>query len=426
MIIHRAVFGMGIALINNWQIIRERFNPDFGLDNNPIKQGKIDEYTGLKCLSLEEINDPASLKVLITAGDPYYAKMMGRQLEQLGIDYDILVDKLDEWCDELELPWHLHDITIPGKKIILINSPEHDNVGDHLISLSEMSFLTENFEDYHIFEVTDIEYLWHHNRIKKHITSEDIILVTGGGFLGSLWLYNAENNVRNIIKEYPDNKIIVLPQTVFFEDNEKGHYEYNITREIYVGHKKLILCAREENSYQLFTKILGGVEHAKNVYLLPDMALMYKYTVNSRRDNKKAIVCFRTDKERILDDSSCQIIKETLTKAGYSVTDISMHSGHFDGIEGRKQQVENKLEEIGSSGLVITDTLHCMISAALTETNCVAFDNLSGKVGNVYRWIENLGYVKFCNCIEKINEMIECSSKKIPISLTKKMCTGMN
>lgn len=414
MIRQKAVFGMGICLINNWPLIKEHFNPDFGLDNNKTKQGLVDDYTGLMCMSFQELTDTNSLDVLITAGDPYYAMTMGKQLKKLGINYEILAEKLDEWCEDIELPEHLADMKKTGKKIILFNSPEHDNVGDHLISLSEMAFLEENFKDYQVFEVTDIEYLWHHLKIRKLVTSEDIILVTGGGFLGSLWLYNAEDNVRRIINEYTDNRVIILPQTIFFENNEKGQYEYNITKEIYKSHKNLVLCGRENVSYELFKNLIEQSENdcihdsagKSKAYLMPDMALLYKYTCKSLKDKKKALICFRNDKEKMIDGNSLNIIKDCLLKSGYNIQEISMHSGCFDGIAGREKQVNGKLEEIGSAEIVITDTLHCMISAALTGTNCIAFNNVSGKVGNVFKWIQNLGYIAFCNSTDHINELI--------------------
>ena len=123
------------------------------------------------------------------------------------------------------------------KKILLFNTPEHDNVGDHLITLSEMDFLKTHFNDYEIYEITDIEYTWYHSAIKSRVGVDDIILITGGGFLGSLWLYNGENNVRRILQEYPCNRIIILPQTIYFEENARGKMELKKTIDIYSQHK---------------------------------------------------------------------------------------------------------------------------------------------------------------------------------------------
>ncbi len=81
------------------------------------------------------------------------------------------------------------------------------------------------------------------------------------------------------------------------------------------------------------------------------------------------------------------------------------------GINGRKEQVYNKLAQIQDSGLVVTDTLHCMISAALTGTPCIAFNNLSGKVENVYKWIEKMPYIQLCNERTEFEDKVQALDK---------------
>ena len=51
----RFVFGMGIALINHWKIIKKNFNPDYGIDNDKSKWGKSDTYTNLTCIAPEKL-----------------------------------------------------------------------------------------------------------------------------------------------------------------------------------------------------------------------------------------------------------------------------------------------------------------------------------------------------------------------------------
>ena len=107
-----AVFGMGITLINNWEIIRSKFCPDFAIDNNPQKRGTKDGYTGLKCYSLEDIAGLNEIEVLITAGDPYAVRAIADQLKELSIPFVVLLDKIDEWCKDIPLPAELKGMEI--------------------------------------------------------------------------------------------------------------------------------------------------------------------------------------------------------------------------------------------------------------------------------------------------------------------------
>jgi exopolysaccharide biosynthesis predicted pyruvyltransferase EpsI len=412
----RFVFGMGIALINHWKIIKKNFNPDYGIDNDKSKWGREDTYTNLTCIAPEALSGQKDAEVLITIGDPYVIETVKKQLDDMHIQYKVLIQEIDKWTSEENMPKRLQSMSLNEKKILLFNTPEHDNIGDHLITLAELDFLKRYFQDYKIYEITDIEYSWYHLKIKKNITVNDIILITGGGFLGSLWLYNGEENVRNILKEYPDNKVIILPQTIYFEKNKRGEKELQVTKQIYNRHQNLIVCAREEKSYETFSQILKP--HIR-VELLPDIALLYHIDSVKKERKGNALLCLRNDKEKVLTDIEQREIEQKLVSQGWEVKKTSMHSGKFLGIDERKKQVYDKLEQIQNSGLVVTDTLHCMLAATITGTPCIAFNNLSDKVKNVYKWIEKMSYVQFCD------EIAEFESKVKALDVASEICNNI-
>ena len=389
----RAVLGMGITLMNNWQIVKEKFAPDFAVDNNPAKWNTKDNFTGLECVPLDSIKNPESIEVLITAGDPYAIEAISRQLDEKHITYLVLLQMIDEWCKELPLPDDINDIQREDHKILLLNTPEHDNIGDHLIAVSEINLIKKLCSERAFFEITDMEYLWYKNRIKQRVSSDDLIIITGGGFMGSLWLYNTEDNIRNVLEEYPENRIVIFPQTVYFENNERGKKEYQKSVAIYRKHKNLTICAREKQSYDMLVNMVGSSE---KIRLLPDMALFYDAIDFSTSKRDRILYCFRQDKESVLDEQSRQCIVEILNKTDADVLSTSMHEGVFDK-KKRKTQVDKKLYELSTAKLVVTDTLHCMVSAALVGTACIFFDNLSGKVRNVYKWIDNNEYLHYCS-----------------------------
>ena len=132
----RFVFGMGIALINHWKIIKKNFNPDYGIDNDKSKWGKSDTYTNLTCIAPEKLYGQKDAEALITVGDPYIIEKIKKQLEDMHIPYKVLVQEIDKWTSGEKLPEHLRSMSDNEKKILLFNTPEHDNIGDHLITLA--------------------------------------------------------------------------------------------------------------------------------------------------------------------------------------------------------------------------------------------------------------------------------------------------
>lgn len=113
-------------------------------------------------------------------------------------------------------------------------------------------------------------YCAYKNEIQKIITAGDIILIHGGGFLGDLWL-NEEEMARDILVRFPDNKVIILPQTIFFTTGV-GRAEYEKSKQIYSQHRNLSIFVRDSNSYQLLKKMLPN----NNIELTPDMVLLWK------------------------------------------------------------------------------------------------------------------------------------------------------
>ena len=110
--------------------------------------------------------------------------------------------------------------TCTTKRILIIGTPEHGNLGDHLIAEAELQFFDDHFSDYTIIEITGPHYRLFKDTIAKLIFKTDVIVITGGGFLGTLWM-NEEIMVREIIETFNDNKVVILPDA---NHNLKLHY----------------------------------------------------------------------------------------------------------------------------------------------------------------------------------------------------------
>ena len=75
--------------------------------------------------------------------------------------------------------------------------------------------------------------------------------------------------------------------------------------------------------------------------------------------------------------------------------------------ENRQREVTKKLKEFSEAKLIVTDRLHGMIFAALTNTPCIALSNSNGKVQAVYEWIKENEYIIFADDIEQIPNILQ-------------------
>ena len=87
------------------------------------------------------------------------------------------------------------------------------------------------------------------------------ILVHGGGNLGELYREHI-SFLFQLVKKYPNNRIIVFPQTIFYQNMDLLHRDIELLRQ----HHDLHFCIRDKKGYELIKNELP------HVYLLPDMS----------------------------------------------------------------------------------------------------------------------------------------------------------
>lgn len=80
------------------------------------------------------------------------------------------------------------------------------------------------FQDLLCLEFSIFEYNRNKDLLEKLVNQEDIIIITGGGNFDNLWL-TEENQRRDIVGRFPNNKIIVMPQSISFTNDEEGAKE---------------------------------------------------------------------------------------------------------------------------------------------------------------------------------------------------------
>ncbi len=265
------------------------------------------------------------------------------------------------------------------KKAVLIGVPHHNNLGDHAIVLAEREYIEDNFKEYQYYEVSEETAEKCLEKVEKHIHPEDILFLHGGGNLGDEYLY-VEEARRKVVQLFPNNIIIFFPQTMHFSNTEKGKRELNKSREIYANHKKLVMVAREEVSYQTMKKEF----YENNVIKTPDIVTyLNKNGIDQKRDG--ALLILRSDIEANLDDEKIRQIEQTTLKYFKDVVYDDTAKGPGILSKYREEKIEEMLKKYRKCQLVITDRLHGMIFATITSTPCIALGNYNHKINHVVK-----------------------------------------
>lgn len=155
-----------------------------------------------------------------------------------------------------------------GPKCVFLDLPYYQNIGDVLIWEGTAQFLTDCGIrcDYQASKET---FDW------REIPADTTIILQGGGNFGDVWLPHQQFRME-VVERYKANRIVVLPQTVFYEDE-------TVLREqaaLFAAHPDLIICARDKASEELLK-----THFSNDVVLLPDMA----FCISTERLNRMKV-----------------------------------------------------------------------------------------------------------------------------------------
>lgn len=272
-------------------------------------------------------------------------------------------------------------------RIFIYQLPIYGNIGDQAIAYAMIEFLKRQFEEYEIIE----------NRVSypdfkniENLSKRDKICLIGGGNFGDLYPY--EMWYRNyVIKKHPNTQIIIFPVSIYYTNlgNNKYDNRYYTNRNIY-------LMVREQKSYQ----------YAKNNFkcnciLVPDIVNYLSINFDTNKSSEEICVLKRNDIETEIEPEE---LINVLTSLGvnYSFEDNHVESRVYSSIE-MEHLVLKQLKNISSYDLIITDRLHGMIFAYVTNTPAIVLP-ANIKIEESYKlWYSSIESIHYIDNIEKLD-----------------------
>lgn len=275
------------------------------------------------------------------------------------------------------------------QRIWIFLAADYGNLGDVAITKAQHIFLQSQYPTSEIYEVPISQTIKALPCIRKIIRPNDIITIVGGGNMGDL--YDDIEYLRQIvIKMFPKHTIISFPQSIYFSKSRYGQKRLKEAQRIYSKHPKLTLLARDPVS---FSRMQEYFPHTL-IKLCPDIVLSQDARQYISR-NKTALYCLRKDKEQSCInitqiDSLNLYITKRYTNVKYIDTQINDCYVKKNGGDKYLKQI---LGTFSQAGLVITDRLHGMIFAFITQTPALVFDNSTQKISSTYSWIKDCGFI---------------------------------
>lgn len=269
-------------------------------------------------------------------------------------------------------------------RLFIFGTPLYANYGDLAIALSEIQFFKENFSDVQCVDVPREYWEKEKQTIISMVTEKDLIFITGGGFLGDVWL-DEEMFVMDVLNTFRTNVFVFLPHSIDFKTNtsERKHFE-EINRLPYKW-----LCFREQHSYEIAKKYIDE----KICFLIPDMVLNLQIQKNSEYEaNNKVKLCLRKDREGVLTSDVEKKIENFFRNRNIQIEFYTTSIGKYAPLSAHKKMINQKIEELQTADWVVTDRLHCMIFSLICGKPVAFFDNSNKKLSGCYGFLKEKNY----------------------------------
>ena len=298
-----------------------------------------------------------------------------------------------------------------GKKCILIDLPYYDNLGDVLIWQGELDFLKS-------IDTSVLQSSSSGTFLYPKLTDDTSILLQGGGNFGDLYR-NFQDFRLSVIKAYPKNRIIMFPQSVWYNDKSLIRKD----AEIISQHSDLYLCARDKWSYDF---LISNFPKCK-ILLVPDMAFYVNdnFLAHYRNYNTgKSLHVKRIDKESVFfnnanDENKSDYgdwpkygdrtigfnlmsygsvlinkTKSLIFIPNVIATFIDAYANKY----WRNSRLKLAASYIAQYDTITTDRLHAMILSLLLHKSVEFKDNYTGKLKAYYEtWLSDLDCIKPAN-----------------------------
>jgi exopolysaccharide biosynthesis predicted pyruvyltransferase EpsI len=290
-----------------------------------------------------------------------------------------------------------------GSRCAHLDFPNHANVGDSAIWLGERVYLRKMGASV-IYACDRATYS--RRRCAARLR-DGIILLHGGGNLGDLWPLHQRFR-EAVIAGFPDNRIIQLPQTIYFRDPAN----LARARAIFNRHPDLTLLVRDRRSLEL-----ARSEFRARSVLCPDMAFALGPLPRPAPPDTEILWLSRTDIESSGSRAEptgpsvarTDWVRDTRTVLGWSNRLLTRHItrhpralGWLAPVAARgfdvlaAQRLSRGVRLLSRGRVVITDRLHGHILGTLLGIPHVLLDNSYGKLGAFYEtWTHRCGLVRW-------------------------------
>jgi exopolysaccharide biosynthesis predicted pyruvyltransferase EpsI len=270
------------------------------------------------------------------------------------------------------------------KNIFYFGVPVHKNLGDMAQMYCTKKWCNENFPEYMLlsFKTYPTYDKKFQNKLKTTILDNDIIVFQSGYCTTDEHLDHKMHRI--IVKLFPNNPIIILPQTVLFHKE----IELKKTVSIYNTHSKLLFIARDNISYKTALEAFVNIK----VLCYPDIVTSLIGQMNFQHDRNGVLLCMRNDYEQLYLESEINETKSILSKSTSLIDkiDTTINISYDYLLEHLEDVLMETFNKFSSYKVIITDRYHGTIFSLIANTPVIVLATTDHKVSSGVDWFSDI------------------------------------
>ena len=261
-------------------------------------------------------------------------------------------------------------------RVYYLGIPAHSNLGDLAQGVCIRKWLKKHYNNYDIVEIETNALV--NNRwslipeLKKNFAPNDFIVFQSGYTTTDLGGF-ADEMHRAVIQAMPQAKMLMMPQTIFFQniENEKK------TAQIYSSASHMLFLARDRISFEKANTMFRGI----TVMKFPDIVTTLIGSENHSYKRNGILFCCRDDGEKYYSDEEIDVLMNRCSEfASVSKTDTTKGGNAKEIVKNAEALIYNEIDDYSHYKLIITDRYHGTILSLVAGTPIIILKTTDHKV----------------------------------------------
>lgn len=305
------------------------------------------------------------------------------------------------------------------KHVYYLGITEQPNLGDMAQHYCIKNWITDNYPDYQMvmFESSAITDSHHTKRffdkLKKKFGQDDRIIIQSGYCTQDLGGDHPLMH-RLVCENMPDAKILMMPQTIFFQHEENRR----MCAENHNRAKNMLFLARDQYSYKQAIEMFPNIK----VKAYPDIVTTLIGTYSFNHERKGVCLCTRNDGEKLYSYEEISELKARIENDDVTVfeKDTQGKRPYQEIRSNLKQFIEQEIESYSYYKVTITDRYHGTIFSLCAGIPVIIIKTTDHKVITGAEWFKGV-YDDFVYVAEDLNDAYNICKKVMSLPLSNKL-----